>query len=174
MPESPVIRLVPFTAEQLVAIVEEPDSFDTALGFDAADGLRSFFVSGEASATWLQSLRGRSGTDPWTLGFAVRHEGEGKVIGTAGFKGPPSPEGVVEIAYAIVPAFEGRGCATEAARALIDFASRHQVSTVIAHTLPALNASCRVLSKCGFERTGEVIDPDDGPVWRWELGIPAR
>ncbi len=37
-----------------------------------------------------------------------------------------------------------------------------------AHTLPAPNASTRVLAKCGFERTGEVEDPEDGLVWRWE------
>ena len=29
-------------------------------------------------------------------------------------------------------------------------------------------ASTRVLTKCGFSRIGEVIDPDDGLVWRWE------
>jgi hypothetical protein len=26
----------------------------------------------------------------------------------------------------------------------------------------------RVLTKCGFERIGEVIDPEDGLVCRWE------
>jgi hypothetical protein len=25
-----------------------------------------------------------------------------------------------------------------------------------------------VLEKCGFERIGAVIDPEDGQVWRWE------
>jgi RimJ/RimL family protein N-acetyltransferase len=31
-----------------------------------------------------------------------------------------------------------------------------------------MNASARVLAKCGFRRVGEVIDPEDGLVWRWE------
>ena len=35
--------------------------------------------------------------------------------------------------------------------------------------LPEANASGRVLAKCGFRRVGEVIDPDDGVVWRWEI-----
>jgi hypothetical protein len=26
-----------------------------------------------------------------------------------------------------------------------------------------------VLAKCGFHRVEDVVDPDDGPVWRWEL-----
>ena len=31
-----------------------------------------------------------------------------------------------------------------------------------------INASTRVLTKCGFRHIGQVIDPEDGPVWRWE------
>ena len=37
-----------------------------------------------------------------------------------------------------------------------------------AHTLPTPNASTRVLAKCCFQYIGEVIDPEDGLVWRWE------
>ena len=93
------------------------------------------------------------------------------MIGTAGFKGPPDRTGVVEIAYGIVPSFEGQGYATEAAAALVGFAfASDDVRLVCAHTLPASNASTRVLLKCGFRHTGTVFDPDDGPVWRWERG----
>jgi RimJ/RimL family protein N-acetyltransferase len=93
----------------------------------------------------------------------------GEVIGTCGFKGPPDSAGVVEIAYGIVPSFEGRGYATEAAQALVDFAHRHrEVRTVRAHTLPDNRASVRVLEKCGFLHMGEVMDPDDGLVLRFE------
>jgi RimJ/RimL family protein N-acetyltransferase len=91
-------------------------------------------------------------------------------IGAAGFKGPPDATDAVEIAYGIVPSLEGRGYATEAASALVTYAFEHeQVRLVRAHTLPESNASTRVLTKCGFRKTAEVVDPDDGPVWRWEL-----
>jgi RimJ/RimL family protein N-acetyltransferase len=77
--------------------------------------------------------------------------------------------GAVEIAYGIVPGYQGRGYATEAAAALVTFAfGSGCVRLVRAHTLPTPNASTRVLMKCGFERAGEVMDPDDGVVWRWE------
>jgi len=49
-----------------------------------------------------------------------------------------------------------------------DALSHEQVRTVRAHPLPQPNASTRVLTKCGFQRIGEVIDPEDGLVWRWE------
>ena len=98
------------------------------------------------------------------------HSAIGSVIGVASFKGPPSADGVVEIAYGVVPDFQGQGYATEAAGALVEFAiDSGRVSTVRAHTLPQPNASTRVLKKCGFRFVGEVVDPDDGLVWRWEL-----
>ena len=67
------------------------------------------------------------------------------------------------------PDSEGNGYATEAAQAMVDYAFQNErVLLVRAHTLPESNASTRVLTKCGFRRVGQVVDPDDGPVWRWE------
>ena len=85
------------------------------------------------------------------------------------FKSPPTAEGVVEIAYFTYPGFEGRGYATAMATKLIALASRSpDVRKVIAHTLPEPGASTRVLQKVGMTCVGEVSDPDDGRVWRWQ------
>lgn len=43
------------------------------------------------------------------------------------------------------------------------------VRLVRAHTRPDGEASMRVLTKCGFEWIGEVVDPEDGLVCRWEI-----
>ena len=56
----------------------------------------------------------------------------------------------------------------EAANALFAYAVDGGATLVIAHTAPTANASTRVLAKCGFEFRGDVVDPDDGLVWRWE------
>ena len=97
------------------------------------------------------------------------HRVSGSVVGSAGFKSPPSDDGVVELAYGIEPEHEGKGYATEVAAALTAFAfSCDGVGIVRAHTRPESNASTRVLTKCGFQRIGEVDDPEDGRVWRWE------
>jgi RimJ/RimL family protein N-acetyltransferase len=80
---------------------------------------------------------------------------------------------MVEIAYDVAPDQERNGYATEAARALVAYAfSIAQVALVRAHTLPASNASIRVLSKCGFQFVGEVNDPEDGLVRRFEMRRP--
>ena len=152
-------------------LIDQPEGFEQVLGMPAADGLRGFFVSDDVSPDWLAALRNSSGPDPWRHGFFVVHRDSGSVIGGAGFKGPPDSTGTVEVAYGIVPSFEGRGYATEAAAALVDFAFvSGEVRMVRAHTLPEANASTRVLLKCGFHYVSTVVDPDDGPVWRWERG----
>jgi RimJ/RimL family protein N-acetyltransferase len=119
------------------------------------------------SADYLAQLDRSPMQDPWVHGF-IAMIGEQRV-GMVGFKGPPA-DGVVEVAYAIDPEHQGKGHATEATRAAVAFAfDTGQVRTVRAHTMPDGVASQRVLEKCGFSKTLEVVDPDDGLVWRFEI-----
>jgi len=174
MIETSRVRLRAFSPEDLLALLEGVPQCEARMGVRLADGLRDFFVSGEVSAAWLERLRAAKAADPWLHGFAVIERASETAVGTAGFKGPPGDDGAVEIAYAIVPAKEGRGYATEAAASLVAFAFNDpRVRSVRAHTLPTLNASTRVLAKCNFTRVGEVVDPDDGPVWRWQRARDA-
>jgi len=123
----------------------------------------------ELSADWLTLVDSATSADPWIHGFALIQRADNAVVGSCGFKGPPNADGAVEIAYGIDPNYRGNGYATEAAQALVTYAFKNsKVHMVSAHTLPETNASTRVLVKCGFKQVGEVIDPDDGPVWRWE------
>jgi RimJ/RimL family protein N-acetyltransferase len=168
------VRLVlrPHTPQQILALMEDPDGFATIADFPAAPGLRDFFVSGDVSQQWIATLRTLTDADPWILGFGVVDRETRTIVGSAGFKGPPDADGVVEVAYGIVPSFQRRGYATEATFALIDFARADPaVRRVRAHTLPTPNASTRVLTKCGFAHLGEFADPEDGLVWRWERTI---
>jgi RimJ/RimL family protein N-acetyltransferase len=56
----------------------------------------------------------------------------------------------VEIGYSVVPSWQRRGLATEASRALIESAWGRGAEVVLAHTLPHLTPSIRVLEKLGF------------------------
>jgi len=163
------LLLRPYAPDDLLALIEQPEIFEALTGFPASPRLRDFMISPDVSPAWTASLRTIQGPDPWRLGFAVIDKETRSVIGAASFKGPPNATGTVEIAYGIVPSFEGRGYATEAAHALVDYAQKNeQVRQIIAHTMPEPNASTHVLKKCGFTFAGEVIDPEDGQVWRWE------
>lgn len=168
------IELRPHSPQALLALIEGEEAFQRVFGLRAAEGLRSFFASGEVSPQWLAQLRAARQSDPWKFGFAAIDRASGQVIGSAGFKGPPDDTGTAEVAYAIVPAFEGKGYATEALGELVGFAfNDERVRKLCAHTLPVQNASGRVLSKNGFTPVGEAVDPDDGPVWRWERNKTA-
>lgn len=123
----------------------------------------------QLAPAWLALLETSGPADPWVHGLVLRQGERGVAVGQCGFKGPPSGEGVVEIAYAVDPEHQGRGYATGAAAALVRHAlADPRVRVVRAHTLPEANASTRVLTKCGFQCVGEVMDPGDGRVWRWE------
>lgn len=129
------------------------------------------------SPEWTARLARASRDDAWLLGFRLVARSGGETVGSAGFKGPPTAEGMAEIAYGIEPAHQGQGYGTEAAEALTKYAlASGQVRVLRAHTLPETNASGRILSKNGFTFVGEVLDPEDGRVWRWERSLtgPAQ
>ncbi|MFO0800232.1 MAG: GNAT family N-acetyltransferase [Gemmataceae bacterium] len=123
----------------------------------------------EVSPEWIARARATPVGDPWALGYKVVERATGLSVGGCAFKGPPDSDGAVEIAYGIDPPHRERGLATEAAAGLVAFASASGLVRVVrAHTKPENAVSARVLTKCGFRRVGEVTDPDDGLVTRWE------
>lgn len=151
---TPSLRLVLRTPAETLAAVEAMSPADRA----------------EVSPDWLARVRAAAPGDPWALWYAVVLRDTGAEVGGCGFKGPPDADGAVELAYGIDPAHRGRGYATEAARALAAFAlGTGAVRVVRAHTKPDNPASARALTKCGFAFVGEVVDPEDGLVRRWEL-----
>jgi ribosomal-protein-alanine N-acetyltransferase len=169
--ETPRLTLLPSQPEHLRAILEGPAAFESAIGIRLAEGISDFFRM--ASPEWLAKVQAGLMDDPWWLGYWMLHKADHAVIGTCGYKGPPDPDGMVEIAYGVAPGYQGQGYATEAAAALVAFALSHlEIRTVRAHTLAESNASTKVLTRCGFSKVGEVIDPEDGLVWRWEQPRP--
>ena len=168
------LELIPNHPQHLLALYQGAEAYQRISGYRPAAGLADFYTSDSVRPEWFARLQAATEPDPWQFGFALMHPGTGTIIGAAGFVGTPGPDGVVEIAYAIVPEHQGKGYATEVAQALTSyaFASGH-VRTVCAHTLPQPTASARVLTKSGFNRVADVIDPVDGLAWRWEKANPS-
>jgi [ribosomal protein S5]-alanine N-acetyltransferase len=169
--ETQNLIIVPHLPRHLCALLQGVEEFQNTAGLRLADGIRDQLLS--ASPEFFARLQKAKEPDPWQFGFAVIHKADLMLIGICGFPGPPTEDGVAEIAYGIAPAYQGHGYATEAARALIDFASKDpRVKSLSAHTLPETNASTRILEKCGFEKIGQTVDPEDGiAVWRWERRV---
>ena len=77
------------------------------------------------------------------------------MVGGAGYFGPPSAEGTVEVGYSVLPEWQRRGYASEMVQTLVEHAFTFaHVKRVIAHTTEANPASIAVLLRCRFHRAG--------------------
>lgn len=89
------------------------------------------------------------------------------LLGDVGFKGPPTEEGLIEVGYGIQPPFRRQGLATEAVRALLDWAETQPgVRGVLARCYVENVASQGVLRRLGFQLVGS-----DGRVLEWRLDV---
>lgn len=108
-----------------------------------------------------EHLRNAPDTVQW--GGMLIEKATRTVVGQMGCKGPPDASGTVEIGYGINLSAWGRGFATEAARALTEWALvQPGVRRVKAECLDTNLGSVRVLEKVGFTRVGERYDEEEG------------
>lgn len=82
----------------------------------------------------------------------VRRE-DGRAIGGMGFHGAPDEDGRAEVGYDLAESARGQGYATEALRALSDWAlARDDVRSLCATIEPDNAASQRVIARAGYSR----------------------
>lgn len=94
--------------------------------------------------------------------YAVELRENGTTIGMCGLMQKPWLD-APDLAYAFLAEAEGRGYASEAARAVLDHAScTLGITRIVAVAVPENVASLRVLAKLGFGARGRVHDPRDG------------
>ncbi len=165
--ETPAVHLVLFDRLLLDAAAAGDAALERALGATVVEGWMP-----DRDALVIAADTVDDGGE-WGL-FAILADEGGAVVGNAGFLGPPTAGGEVEIGYAVAPSFAGRGVATAvvavlAARA---FASR-EVVAIVARTAKGNAASARVLAKSGFALVGESFDADEGvSVMHHRLACP--
>ena len=111
-----------------------------------------------------EQLRAEPARLPWLLRALVIREARREMVGFANFHGPPGVNdlglpGAAEIGYEVFPEHRGRGYATEAARAMIEWARRERgVRHFLSGIRPDNAPSLRVIEKIGFQRRAEVVD----------------
>ena len=163
------LYLIPSTLPLLDAVAEQNwPALSAALGgVDIAENWNHF---PEAQAWMRDYLHEHPDEIEW-WNYLIVHRTDTCLIGTCGYKGAPTPDGIVEIGYEIADRYQGLGLATETARALVELAFRHDaVQVILAHTLAEENASAAVLRKLGFSFVEEIFDLEDGKIWQWRLG----
>lgn len=92
----------------------------------------------EALSSALEEMIGRveaAGTEGfWCTNWEIVLGEENRIIGGLAFYGVPGPEKEVEIGYILQPEYRGRGYASEALRAMIEWCRRKFGVAVVAET----------------------------------------
>lgn len=164
------LELVPATALLVGAALESSAALAERLGAHVPPTWPPEYLDPPSLEFTLARLAGGPEQDGWWLHFVVLKAGEEArtLIGSAGYCGPPTPDGTVEVGYGIVSDRRRHGYASEIVRGLVAHAfAQAAVRRIIAHTLPSLTPSIGVLQKCGFQ-----LLPEKGPepgVIRFEL-----
>ncbi len=161
MIETRNLQLIPCEPLHFETILEDKKGLEPLLGVSVPDTWPEF---PEAVPYAYERVK----SDPSSVGwwtYLLVHVGDRVLVGEGGLKGKPDESGVVEIGYAIVPEYRGRGLATEGAGGLAGWAFSHpEVSTVEAETLADGHASVRVLEKLGMRLVGST-----DKVLRWSV-----
>lgn len=145
-------------AAQLSAALEGPKALAAALQAQVPDSWPHEYLDASVLRFFLARLAEGEAAAPWWMRFVLRRGLTGKraLIGSCGYKGPPTADGVLELGYGIVEGQRGLGFATEATQGLVDQGfGLAGVNRIVAHTLPDGTASIRVLVKNGFVRSAE-------------------
>ncbi len=157
------MELIPFSSDLINLLVADRAAFAEKLAVQLPDewpgpDLERVF----RTDAWL-SRQDKSGDD-WGGYLAILKAGR-IVIGYPGFIGAPDKEGAIEVGYSVADSYQGQGFATEAVRALIEWALRQPNVRQVKAGCDADNyASRRVLEKLGMKLVAQ-----DGDKLQWVL-----
>ena len=115
----------------------------------------------------IVEMSGRSPGEPggWVQ-FTVEERGGGRIVGDVGLSVADGEPGVIKVGYTIDPAFQGLGYATEAIRALVEYAFETLGAEVVRAHASAENApSIRVAEKVGMRLVERVEHREGDEVW---------
>lgn len=119
----------------------------------------------------LRALRADSNQLLWRIRLIVERSSN-TVIGSINLKGPPDENGDVEIGWGLNEAALGKGYATEAAQAVMQWILQQPGVRLVSATVPVDNtASERVARRLGLTRTETTRR--NLPLWKCErTGCP--
>jgi [ribosomal protein S5]-alanine N-acetyltransferase len=169
------LELVPFSLRAMRATLDADlagvaSEIDAEVPADLRERLGDLFAmridqlnADPASRQWL--ARARVMTDPDT--------GRHRMVGSIGFHAPPAGTPPwVEIGYHVEPDLRRRGLATEAVRALLDWAAGQGIHRFRASVAPGNAASLATIARFGFRQVGVQWDEIDGEELVFEADWP--
>ena len=156
--------LIPASIDQVRAIIDGDSArASVLLGAVVPPGWPAEAEAREGLPWHLTAMEADPGQRLWRIRFVIQRSSN-SLIGSVNLKGPPLEAGEVEIGWGIVPEARGQGFATEASRAVIEWAVRASRVRRVSATIPETNtASQNVARRLGMARTDETRR--GLPVW---------
>lgn len=116
---------------------------------------------------WSKANYVRDGYGQWLL-----HDDHDRFVGECGLTWQTMDEITdLEVGYHVLPQFQGRGLATEAAIACREFARSRGVTRLTSNIFHLNRPSQRVAEKVGMQLERETIDPPDRPIGIWSMTL---
>lgn len=163
------VRVVHLTGPVFQALA---DGDLTAANAASPVPLTDAFVDPDWAGVWRMRAK-QVAADPasadWVTGV-IWDDRRQLAVGRAGYHGPPDAAGMVEIGYAVDPAYRRRGYARAALESLLRRAAHEPgVRTVRVSISPENVASQRLTAPYGFTKIGEQWDEEDGLEFVYEV-----
>jgi aminoglycoside 6'-N-acetyltransferase len=150
-------RSVPEDAEQISVYRTEP-AVNRYQGWDRTDS--------QSVRAELEAMQAREPGSPGWVQLTVEDRSTGRLIGDVGLAPAEEEPGVIKVGYTIDPAHQGRGYATEAVAALVDYAFDVLGAEIVRAYASSENLpSHRVAEKVGLRLVERFSRSHAGRTW---------
>ncbi|WP_323741899.1 GNAT family N-acetyltransferase [Salinibacillus xinjiangensis] len=147
------LKLITFTVDMMCASLQGKEAFEK---------ISNYYVDDEYPMEDYKQLlpykidRFQQFPEEMEWEGIIIHRDSQTIMGDMGFKGGPNSEGVMDLGYSIVTSYQGKGYATEMAKAMVEWGLRQpRVNRITASCDESNLPSIRVLEKAGFKRVGK-------------------
>lgn len=163
------LLIKPLTAAQMLAYLRADGTLENELGVKPHPRPISNELKEAIEQTLLPLMAGANADGHFAALWTMIDRTEKRMAGGACFKGSPNERGEVEIGYGVYSSFQNKGYATEAVKAMVQWAFLQRgVSGVLAETEETNLASQRTLAKAGFKQYEQ-----EGPMLWWRMDNPV-
>ncbi|MBS7566348.1 GNAT family N-acetyltransferase [Mucilaginibacter sp. Bleaf8] len=155
--ETDRLKIIPLNYTQLLLCSQSRAALEATLGLQPSDMKIDTAFRAEMDQAmhnyWLPNTKAYPELYPWYTNWEIVLKDINTAIGGIGFGGYPDDYGTTSVGYVISQQRQGKGYATEALLALLEWGFSFSVlKQVDADTTPGNIASQRVLLKAGFKQ----------------------
>jgi RimJ/RimL family protein N-acetyltransferase len=161
----------PLLTERLRLRRSQPDDAETIAAYRSDPEVGRYQgwerTDAEGIRADIEQMERRSPGEPggWVQ-LTVEERHSGRLVGDVGLSPAEGDPGVIKVGYTMDPAFQGRGYATEAVGALIDYAFDKLGADIVRAYASAENTpSIRVAEKVGMKLMERFEGRDGDQVW---------